>query len=330
MPKLSIVIPYLQEFPQVLFTLRSIHEQLKGEVDHEILAIDNLNKDAKAQLDGKKIAIDKGHEHINAEGVLTPSHIKSMAAQISDGWLKYIHFEDHFSLWQARNCGIQNATGDFIMFVDAHCVPGKDSILNMFRYYSENWETLNGSIHLPLTYHILEDRKLMYRLVYDEPKGLCQYSFMSLTKPDDIFEVPCMSACGMMCHKSLFKKIGLFPQKGIYSGGEHFFNFTMALLGMKKWIYSKNKAVLHHHGDKRDYNYTWDGYQYNRAVSCFMFGGEKWLDLYISNLSINDSAKQKIKDSVISNADNLLQRDMIQKAQVCTIEEWATKQLAAH
>lgn len=325
--KLSIIIPYIQEFPQILFTLRSLHEELKDQVDHEILTIDNLNEEARSQIVAKGIKIDKGHLHLNDKGEETQSHIKSMANQPANKWLKYIHFTDVFSLWQARNCGIKNASGDILMFIDAHCVPSKNSIVNMFNYYEKNWEKLDGSIHLPLTYHILEERRLIYKFVYDKSKGQCQYSFSSLTKEDSIFEVPCMSSCGLMVHKSFFDKMGLFPQKGIYAGGEHFFNYVMAILGKKKWIYSKKNATLFHHGDKRDYNYTWDGYQYNRAVANYMFGGEEWVDLYLDSLNIGDAVKTSIRNSVLNCPENKLQRNHILSQQKITIEEWADKQI---
>lgn len=327
MSKLSIIIPYIQEFPQILFTIRSLHEELKNEVDHEILVIDNLNDDARNQIIGKNIKIDKGHSHINDEGKEIQSHIKNMSEQLKTKWLRYIHYTDYFSLWQSRNCGIINATGDIIMFVDAHCVPSKKSIVNMFNYYEKNWEQLDGSIHLPLTYHILEEKKLIYKLVYDKSKGQCQYSFTSLTKNDDIFETPCMSTCGMMCHKSFYDKTGLYPQKGIYSGGEHFFNYVMAILGKKKWIYSKNDATLFHHGDKRDYNYTWDGYQYNRIAANYMFGGEEWVDLYINELNINSKSKEKLKKQVVENEENIIQRKHIYSQQKFSIEEWVENYL---
>lgn len=325
MPELSIIIPYIQEYPQILFTIRSIHEQLKNEVDHEIIVIDNLCDAAKEQLNQKGIPIDNGHTHLDKNGELVKGRIESMAELKNNDWLKYINYTDHFSCWQSRNCGIVNSKSDIVMFIDAHCVPSKDSITNMFKYYKENWKKLDGSIHLPLTYHILEEKKLIYKLVTDIDNGLCQYSFSSMPKRDDIFEVPCMSSCGLMLHKSYFDLMGLFPQTGIYAGGEHFFNYVMAIMGKKKWIYGCNDAALHHHGEKRDYNYTWGCYQYNRAVANYMFGDEKWLYLYVNHLNIDSASKQKIIESVLNKKENIDQRSAIIKHQKVSIEQWIEK-----
>lgn len=321
MKQLSIIIPYIQEYPQILFTLRSIHEQLK-EIDHEIIAVDNLCDPAISQLKSKGIKIDKGHTITKEDGTIRNSHIKSMSGVKGNEWLKYIHYTDHFSHWQAKNEAIRQSQSDFIMFIDAHCVPSHNSIFNMYKYYSENWKELNGSIHLPLTYHILEDRKLIYKLKYDEEKHKCEYSFSSM-RDSGVFEVPCMSSCGMMLHKSFFDQVGLFPQTGIYSGGEHFLNFVSAILGRKKWIYAENDAVLHHHGEKRDYNYTWGCFQYNRIVANYMFGGEKWARYFVNNLKISEKDREKLFQKVVSLDSNIQQRKNIENQQVMTIEEWA-------
>jgi len=316
--ELSIIIPYIQEYPQILFTIRSIHEELK-DIEHEILAIDNLCPPAIEQLKSKNITIDRAHEHIN-DGI-KPSMIESMAK--GKDWLKYIHYTDHFSNSQARNCGIINAKADIVVFIDAHCVPSRGSLSSMFKYYKENWQTLNGSIHLPLTYHILEDNKLIYKFVYHKFNGRCEYSFNNMPDRDDVFEVPCMSACGLMIHKKFFNMMGLFPQTGIYAGGEHFFNYCLSIMGCKKWVYAKDGAVLHHHGEKRDYNYTWGCYQANRAVANYMFGDKEWMELYVNSLQISRIDKNKIINAVLDKKSNIEQRDKIKTYQVISIEDWA-------
>lgn len=318
---LSIIIPYIQEYPQILFTIRSIHEQLK-DIDHEIIAVDNLCPPAIEQLKSRGKTIDKGHKNTKKDGSIQNSHIKSMSEVKGNEWLKYIYYEDHFSHWQAKNEALRQSKSDFIMFIDAHCVPSHNSIPNMYKYYVENWEELNGSIHLPLTYHILESRKLIYQLIYDKEIHKCEYSFSSMPK-QDIFEVPCMSSCGMMLHKSFFDKVGLFPQTGIYSGGEHFLNFVSSIIGRKKWIYAKDGALLHHHGEKRDYHYTWGCYQYNRIVANYMFGGEKWARYFVNNLKISEKDREKLFQKVVSVEANQKQREKIKKQQVINIEDWA-------
>jgi len=328
MPELSIIIPFIQEFPQILFTVRSLHEELR-DIDHEIIVVDNLTSNAKLQLESKNIKPDLCHEHLDKDGKNALSCLAIAQRHGGANWLRYLYYGDIFSCWQARNYGILNSKSPFIMLIDAHCVPSRDSIVNMFRYYQKNWAKLGGSIHLPLTYQILEARKLIYSFDYQPDKGLCQYSFCGIPKQYDgtIFEVPCMSSCGMMCHRDLFNQIGLFPNKGIYSGGEHFLNFVMAIIGKKKWVYNKYGAVLHHHGAKRQYNFTWDCLQYNRITSNLMFGGEKWVDLYINNLTIDDKSKSRLRSKVMEDQELLAHRKKIENMQIIDIEDWAQLKL---
>ena len=52
--RLSVVVPYCREWPQVAFTIRSIYEELKG-LDFEVLAVDNLQQG---------MAQDRGTENV--------------------------------------------------------------------------------------------------------------------------------------------------------------------------------------------------------------------------------------------------------------------------
>ena len=42
MPKLSIIVPYVNEYPQVMFTLRNLGEELLDRADFEIIAVNNF------------------------------------------------------------------------------------------------------------------------------------------------------------------------------------------------------------------------------------------------------------------------------------------------
>jgi hypothetical protein len=189
------------------------------------------------------------------------------------------------------------------------------------------YEELKGSLHMPLTYHILEPKQLMYKAVVERDKGDYHYVFHTF-RPGDYFgrtkiEVPAMSTCGMMIHRSYMEKLGYWPTElGIYGGGENFMNFTMAVLGLKKWVW--NGDSLCHHGDKR--GYAWNHYdqQRNRAIATYMFGGRRLLDLWINHkarFSPNESrrAKRSILDTLKEH------RELIRSKQVYEIEEWVDR-----
>ena len=256
MAELSVIIPYCNEFPQNLFTIQHIAQELNG-LDFEILAVNNFCNEAAAQ--GREQ--DSGFEAIEAAAKINP-------------WLKSYHYKDKLSHWQAKNYGVKHASGRFLWFVDAHCIVSKDAGRLMFQHYKDNHPSLNGTIHLPLTYKILESRKLIYKLVTDLEKGIIDYRFTGWNEPSNYtVEVPCMSTCGMMMTREIYDELGGWPAElGIYGGGENFINFTLATLGYTKHVVPK--GCLYHHGAKRGYNWNYNDYHRNRTIAAFIYGGE--------------------------------------------------------
>ena len=49
MADLSVIIPFVNEYPQVMFTIRNIAEELRDRVDFEIIAVNNYCDEVKAQ-----------------------------------------------------------------------------------------------------------------------------------------------------------------------------------------------------------------------------------------------------------------------------------------
>lgn len=302
---ISVIIPFIREWAQVVFTIRSVAEALK-EIDFEILAIDNLQE---------RGAQDRG----------TPN-VEGMAKKNS--WLRYIRKSDVLSHWQCKNLGMREAKGEIFLFVDAHCIAPYKDLAEACTHYEKNWEWMNGSLHMPLTYHILESKQLIYKAVFDIPKGDYAYTFHTLDHDDfdgeDILEVPAMSTCGMMIHKSLMSTMGYWPTElGIYGGGEHFLNYTMAVMGMKKYIY-RTDACLYHHGDKRGYSWNHHDYQRNRAIATYMFGGESLLKLWMQSCAkLTHREKVNMTKNLIDSCSK--QRSNIKKAQTVDIEDFAHK-----
>lgn len=313
MAKLSVVIPFVNEYPQVLFTIQSVIQELQGLVDFEVIAINNYCEEVEKQ--GTKE--DKGYEAVLACEKINPE-------------LKVLHYKNKLSHWQAKNLGVQESTGDFLWFCDAHCMISRRSLFKMFQYYKAYHEEINGSIHLPLTYKLLETRKLIYKLVYNPDIGEIHYSFTSYKNPEFLpaetfghYQMPCMSTCGMMITKDLYNQLGGWPKElGIYGGGENFSNFTLAVLGKTVNIFCGKP--LFHHGEKRGYSYYYDDYTKNRIVATYMFGGEKLARKYTKFRKGNPKVNQIILEGVLANCK--AHREHIKKQQIMTIEEWIVRQ----
>ena len=49
MPELSVIMPFCNEYPQNMFTIQNIAQELRDRVDFEIIAIDNFCEEVQAQ-----------------------------------------------------------------------------------------------------------------------------------------------------------------------------------------------------------------------------------------------------------------------------------------
>ena len=304
--KLSVVIPFVNEFPQLLWTVQSVAQDLLGRAEFELIAINNYCEEVKAQ----DRVEDKGGETIHA-------------CQKGHTWLKYLEYKDKLSHWQSKNLGVRSSTGDILWFVDAHCVVSRDALYNMFNYYIDNEEKINGSLHLPLTYKILEWHRLIYKLAGEIEQGNLHYSFTGYRSEEQPYEVPCMSTCGMMLSRKVYDELGGWPSElGIYGGGENFINYTLAVLGMKKWIMT-GKGTLFHHGEKRGYHWNGDDMIRNRFIANYMFGGDKWLTLMRDNRKGKKIVLQNIYEDVKATCKE--HRELIKSKQVILIEDWLRK-----
>lgn len=373
---LSIIIPFVGEYPQAIFTIQSVAQHLLGNnIDFEIVAVDNWCDQAREQaayaaakqlrrIESKydqavKYKLENAHSEEAQKEVekmlpteedmyevsrAVPSTFDNRsgaaikACSRGNSWLKYVQYEDKLSHWNAKRVGVDASVGDTLLFLDAHVVVGglptgdsgfnrNNGIIGMYRTYSAGWNPMEnmpwrkcGTFHLPLTYKILEWHKLIYKFVLDN-EYFYSYSFTGMPQHHrGPFEVPCMSTCGMMISKEIYDQMGGWPKGlGIYGGGENFMNYTLSVLGYKKFIYPD--GVCFHHGDKRDYHYVYDDFVTNRLIAHYLFGGEE----LCMNLCTVLKGRPEVLESFAKKAilDHYDQRQHIKKTQKMLIQEWA-------
>lgn len=332
MKQLAVIVPYVQEWPQIAFTLRSIHEDLLG-IDHEIIVVDNFCEQAYIQTRNMGTVIDRGHSRVELpdktivptwleqEGKFHQSAIEAQAERLP--WLRYIHYDMKLSHWNSKRVACKASDAEVFLFADSHVVPGRDSLRKLYDYYSQHWYGLTGSLHLPLSYHILEEHRLIYKLVYE--RGLLGYSFTGYRDEQEPYEVPVMSTCGMMIHRNYLDRVGGWPRElGIYGGGENFMNASMAVTGLRKWIMPG--TILHHHGDKRGYHYEWLDHKRNQAIAMFLAAGRGGLMKYLEHVK----GFERHHDLFMELADEIMtfcaaQRGQIVENTEIELEEWVSK-----
>jgi len=328
--KLSVIIPFVNEYPQVMWTIRSIVQELEGRVDFEIIAVNNFCKQVEDQRkhivnsSAKASGITDGQtnkllELMGISFVEDKSGESISSAVRLNNWLKYIHYDKKLSHWQAKNEAVKAATGDILWFCDSHCALSRDSLYNMYKFYCDNHSEINGSIHLPLTYKIMESRRLIYKLVWAKDKHELTYSFTEFKQSEKPYKVPCMSCCGVMITRDVYNKFGGWPTElGIYGGGEQFFNFALSVLGMNKWIWPE--GYLYHHGEKRGYHYLYDDYVRNRLIAAFCYGGHDWAKQTSLHIKGRQEVIQEILLDVYKNCHE--HRNCIAEHQEIDIADW--------
>lgn len=306
MPELSVIVPFVNEYPQNIFTIMNLACELTGEVDFEIIAINNYCDEVAAQ--GREQ--DKGFAYLSDVQKLNP-------------WLKVVQYEDKLSHWNAKNLGVSVAAADILFFCDAHCIVSKNSLVSMYRYYRDNIGRLGGTLHLPLSYMFeREGRELVYKLVAELERGVVHYSFTKYKREEEPYTVPCMSTCGMMITKKmLVDELGGWPTElGIYGGGENFINFTLATLGRTINIYPTKP--LFHYAEKRGYNWNYMDFHRNRMISTYMYGDEDLVRRYALYMRGDQVSIQQVCNEVLGNKNVNAHRDRVKKLAHNKIEDW--------
>jgi glycosyltransferase involved in cell wall biosynthesis len=335
--QLSVIIPFVNEWPQIAFTIRSVAEDLRDRVDFEVIAIDNIHP----LVEKHGYPADRGHEHYSFQkknfglyGIhnhtydkrpdgaeLQMSHIKSMSNL--NQWLKYVRYDEKLSHWNAKRVGVEASTGEDIMFIDSHCVPARDSIYNAYKTYRNGLYNYGdiGTLHLPVSYHILEPRKLIYKPNVDIETGMLHYSFTQYRDANQPYEVACMSTCGMLMSRSLYSQVGGWPTElGIYGGGENFMNFSLAVLGKKKFIMPG--GCLHHHGERRGYSSMYGDTLRNRMLATYIVGGKDFADKFRKVAKGRPEALKQMLEEITTHKDIVAHRKLIANRQQMTIGEW--------
>lgn len=316
---LSVIIPFVNEHPQAAFTAQGLFNELHGSgIEFEIVMVENWCEEVARQEIEVQPGVKEYRRRDNGFDYLS---------DLAKGrpWLKVLHWDEKLSHWQCKNQAVAASRGDILFFIDAHCLLTPGSLVSMYRFYRDHHPVLSGSLHLPI-YYLLENpgKNLIYKLVVDLDRAIVHYSFTPYAKYDQSkpIEVPCMSTCGMMMTRELYDWVGGWPTElGIYGGGENFMNFTLSILGKKKWIW--NEGSLWHYAAKRGYNWRFDDFHRNRAIASFIIGGADFCRLYMQNVRGNQVILQYLANDVIEKCHN--HEQLIRSRQVISIRDWVAK-----
>jgi glycosyltransferase involved in cell wall biosynthesis len=331
---LSIIIPFAGEYPQILYTVASIHEELRDRgIEYQIICIDNDCPEWRSQLEiNAAPESDAFVNQIDVKENRSRSNIALSAVAKHEPWLQVLTYSERLSHWQAKNVGVKATDSDYLWFCDAHCVVQRGQLYRMFDFYRHNYHTLGGIIHFANSYKLLEGHGLGYKLVDEmDEKGFLGYTLSrNWSKRVGVIEVPCASSCGMMLSREIVNDLkndqtgDLWPQRYSYSGGEHFMNFAPVVMGYKHWLWLH--GFLRHQGDKRDYHYTHWGMAWNRAAAVYVWGGEDMLIRYVeTGGGVRPDKQKEMITQVVEHCQPW--RDKVKDRTVVDIQEWVSKWL---
>lgn len=281
MIEVSAIIPFINETPQIVFTIQSLIEELTGFCEFEIIAVDNMSHDsfmceAGRMEDKKFIPAPDGRKW----PVRSRRYFHGPKGQIRTwffrkGIIKYIQYDDSLGHWQAKNKGIEVSTGKYLFFLDAHCIMKRDSVRKMIQFLRDRPDEKIGGIHAYICY-MLDSHPLEYEV----KAKFFGYRFCSAQKRTEPYKVCVMSTCGMISPRSVIEELGGWSKElGIYGGGESYINWTQSTCGYPHWIHPE--ATCWHWADKRGYSWNHTDYMRNGMIAAYVVGDDKWLEQQI-------------------------------------------------
>ena len=323
--KLSVIIPYCNEYPQILFTVQSIMNELnEADFGWEIVTINNFAPEVALQ-NTRRISCECGKEwHLKREEDKGGGKLASYA-KTHPGKLIATEYREKLSHWNAKNKGVKVSTGDILWFCDAHCSIYPRTLKKMFYCYEAEIRSRgligSGSLHLPLLYMMDRySRRLVYKPVCKPENGWYSYSFTRYRPEPAPYTVAAMSTCGMMISRSLFEQLGGWPKElGIYGGGENFINYSLSVMGKNKVIFSPSMPLIHY-ADRRGYSFNASDLIRNRLIATYMFGGEKLLRHFSKFSKGRPAVKEKMVEDILEKESE--HRKLIKSQQVIGIEDW--------
>lgn len=324
----SVIIPFCNEGPNIVFTIQSIIEELDGFCKYEIIIVDNMSDEwiqctaGYYECGNRKKPFIKGdrtwpiRSRIYFSNPYKGRTINTMFFR--KGIVKYYQYDQKLGHWNAKNFGISKSSGKYLFFLDGHCIMKRDSLKKMITWMNNTKEPIGG-LHAYICY-MLDSR----RLEYFPQKKTFGYRFCSAqpnkTEP---YKVCVMSTCGMMCPRTVIEKLGAWhPEFGIYCGGESYINWKQSTCGYAHWIHPE--AVCWHYAENRGYSWNYDDKVRNEFIAAYTVGGNKFLEEQSVQRKAKPGSRVKAieliaNDVIIKCKDD---RDFIKKNQVITFDEY--------
>ena len=304
-PLVSVVIPARNEFPNIVFTIQSIINDLETFLDSsefEIIIVSNCSDD---EIYPKR-ALGGTTDYLTTRGIYWNRTLRIIYDPIAG---------NH----SARNKGIMVARGKYIFLSDGHMSYKYGYHKRMMRAIDETGGLVHGTIGWLGTYPVGEHTSMGYQYTIklgEEIKGTWNKRRLA----DDYFYIPAQGHCCLGFKREQFIEFDGYPKwHRCYGGGEFY-------LDMKWWMFGSRvsvdpQAVGYHLCAPRGYSYHHDDYIHNVLLIGHSLGMDDWVERAYINWckKCNLDVMKKLWDEAKEEAQE--DREFIAKKSVMTFNE---------
>lgn len=209
----------------------------------------------RADLIGETLETILAQSYSNWEVIIVDNHStddtdEAVSKYTSDKRIRYIKHDRNYERARSRNTGLQNATGDFVTFLDSDDFIYPGCLQDAYRFYTEN-----PAVKF---FHSL------YELVDNNKNHIYSYKFPSLRNPYKALASGNFISCiGGFLHKDIYKHIAFTEDPKMIGSEDYEIWFkVVAQYGIGR-INKVNCGVRQHEGRSVN-NGVYDNLEYQR------------------------------------------------------------------
>lgn len=263
-PLVSVIIPARNEFPQIVFTIQSILNDLESFLkpsEYEIIICANACDDWW-KSDKSKRAVLGTTEYMSTMGGYSRRTIRYLIDPIA---------ANHTT----RNRGVEMARGKYVFLSDAHMSYKPGYFKRMMQTIDETGGLVHSAIGWLGAFPVNKSNGIAYTIkLGEEIKGTWNNY---LLVENDWFYIPAQGHCCLGFLREQFLKFKGYPEyHRCYGGGEFY-------LDMKWWMFGSNvvvepRAIGYHLRSVRGYSYNYDDYMHNVMAIGLALGMDDWAE----------------------------------------------------
>ena len=318
-PKVSVCIPYSMDWPHIYFTANQAATLLvASKLSHEIIVVAN-NSDEQCIEDTAKLitARDFGEPH-RAKLIVNDTPSNGVAANIA----------------------AQHATGEYLCFMDSHCVLHPNIFEECIKVMEA--DDLAGLVHAPITWTGVPHNPENFDFVPGKRCYQYRYREWDNKKPGEWYlhqhfhgtynhamQNPRpyqIAGCGhgfFMVRRSTWEKVGGYhPGQIAYGGREPFVTFKMWLFGFRNYTVPTTNHI--HYNGRRMYHWTQDWWYENCMMQAYSTAGEKYLDIIYDKFV---AKKGNAKEKLMSMRESAVEKSKSQRAFVLANQQYEFEDL---